>query len=154
LNSDIVRGLNNCFFIQFIGNLVPDRVPVGQSAHADRPPPALLWDLFCQVIDNHGDLGVCWRLAAQLAARGQRVRLWVDDARALAWMAPGAVEGHGWPGIQVLPWTRPFHAGMPPEAMAQLPRADVWIEAFGCEIAPEFIAFNAIRRWEMARIGQ
>jgi elongation factor P len=93
------------------------------------------------VIDNHGDLGVCWRLATQLAARGQRVRLWVDDARALAWMAPGAVEGH-LAGIQVLPWTRPFHAGMPPEAMAQLPRADVWIEAFGCEIAPEFIAFQ------------
>jgi hypothetical protein len=103
--------------------------------------PLLLWDLFCQVIDNHGDLGVCWRLAAQLAARGQRVRLWVDDARALAWMAPGAVEGH-LAGIQVLPWTRPFHAGMPPEAMAQLPRADVWIEAFGCEIASEFIALQ------------
>ena len=103
--------------------------------------PLLLWDLFCQVIDNHGDLGVCWRQAAQQAARGHRVRLWVDDARALAWMAPGAVEGH-LAGIQVLPWTRPFHAGMPPEAMAQLPRADVWIEAFGCEIASEFIAFQ------------
>jgi hypothetical protein len=53
----------------------------------------MLWDVFCQVIDNHGDLGVCWRLATQLAARGQRVRLWVDDGRALAWMAPGALEG-------------------------------------------------------------
>jgi elongation factor P len=105
------------------------------------PTTPLLWDVFCQVIDNHGDLGVCWRLATQLAARGQRVRLWVDDGRALAWMAPGAVEGRS-PGIQVLPWTRPFHAGMPPEAMAQLPRADVWIEAFGCEIAPEFIALQ------------
>ncbi len=103
------------------------------------PSPALLWDIFCQVIDNHGDLGVCWRLAAQLAARGHRVRLWVDDAGALAWMAPGAMEGR-WPGMKVLPWTRPFHAGMPLEALAQLPRADVWIEAFGCEIAPELIA--------------
>ncbi|MFN3587309.1 MAG: elongation factor P maturation arginine rhamnosyltransferase EarP, partial [Moraxellaceae bacterium] len=25
-------------------------------------------DLFCTVIDNYGDLGVCWRLARQLAA--------------------------------------------------------------------------------------
>ncbi len=106
-----------------------------------QPSMPLLWDLFCQVIDNHGDLGVCWRLATQLAARGQQVRLWVDDASALAWMAPGAVEGR-WPGIQVLPWTRPFHAGMTPDALAQLPRADVWIEAFGCEIASEFIAFQ------------
>jgi len=103
------------------------------------PSPPLLWDLFCQVIDNHGDLGVCWRLATQLAARGQQVRLWVDDARALAWMAPGAVEGR-WRGIQVLPWTQPFHMGMPSDDLARLPRADVWIEAFGCEIAPEFIA--------------
>ncbi|MFG5409633.1 elongation factor P maturation arginine rhamnosyltransferase EarP [Piscinibacter sakaiensis] len=41
-----------------------------------------------RVVDNHGDLGVCWRLARDLAARGEAVRLWVDDARALAWMAP------------------------------------------------------------------
>ena len=103
------------------------------------PAPTLLWDLFCQVIDNHGDLGVCWRLAAQLAALGHRVRLWVDDARALAWMAPGAVEGRI-PGIAVLPWTQPFDVGMPPARLDRLPVADVWIEAFGCEIAPEFIA--------------
>jgi len=105
------------------------------------PPlqPALLWDIFCQVIDNHGDLGVCWRLAAQLAARGHRVRLWVDDASALAWMAPGATEGR-FSGIQVLPWAQPLNAAMPPDRLASLPVADVWIEAFGCEIAPEFIA--------------
>jgi len=103
------------------------------------PHPALLWDIFCQVIDNHGDLGVCWRLSAQLAQRGHRVRLWVDDASALAWMAPGATGGR-FPGIQVLPWTQPFDAGMPPGRMAGLPVADVWIEAFGCEIPPEFIA--------------
>lgn len=46
------------------------------------------FDVFCQVIDNFGDVGVCWRLAADLAARGHAVRLWVDDASALAWMAP------------------------------------------------------------------
>jgi len=101
--------------------------------------PSLLWDIFCQVIDNHGDLGVCWRLASQLAARGQTVRLWVDDATALEWMAPGATEGR-LPGIEVLPWTQPFDAAMPAERLASLPAADVWIEAFGCEIAPEFIA--------------
>ena len=26
------------------------------------------WDVFCRVVDNHGDVGVCWRLAADLAA--------------------------------------------------------------------------------------
>ncbi|MBY0234099.1 MAG: elongation factor P maturation arginine rhamnosyltransferase EarP, partial [Burkholderiaceae bacterium] len=28
------------------------------------------WDLFCRVIDNYGDIGVSWRLARDLAARG------------------------------------------------------------------------------------
>ena len=59
------------------------------------------WDIFCQVIDNFGDIGVCWRAAADLASRGQRVRLWMDDASALAWMAPrphpAGLSVHGWP---------------------------------------------------------
>lgn len=86
----------------------------------------LRWDIFCQVIDNFGDIGVCWRLAADLGSRGHRVRLWVDDASALAWMAP-----QGAPGVQVLPW--------PTQAPADGP-GDVVVEAFGCEIAPQFIA--------------
>jgi uncharacterized repeat protein (TIGR03837 family) len=93
--------------------------------------PALLWDIFCQVIDNHGDLGVCWRLSRQLATRGQRVRLWVDDASALSWMAPG-----GCPGVDVKAWT-------PVLDLQGLTPGDVWVEAFGCEIAPEFIAAHA-----------
>jgi uncharacterized repeat protein (TIGR03837 family) len=41
-------------------------------------PPA--WDMFCKVVDNFGDLGVCWRMASQLAdEHGVAVRLWVDD---------------------------------------------------------------------------
>ena len=98
---------------------------------------ALLWDIFCQVIDNHGDLGVCWRLAADLAARGERVRLWVDDASALGWRAPGALDGRT-PGVQVLHWTQPLAATDLARVHAE--PADVWVEAFGCEIAPEFIA--------------
>ena len=95
----------------------------------------LLWDIFCRVIDNHGDLGVCWRLSCDLAARGQQVRLWVDDASALHWMASGALQGEV-PGVRVLPWTQPID----PALLASLPASDVWIEAFGCDIAPDFIA--------------
>ena len=61
----------------------PARLPPSGTAPAQ---PAMLWDVFCRVIDNHGDLGVCWRLACHLAGLGHRVRLWVDDASALAWM--------------------------------------------------------------------
>ena len=92
--------------------------------------PLLRWDIFCRVIDNFGDIGVCWRLAADLAGRGHAVRLWVDDARALAWMAPvGCV------GVDVRPW--PGRLG--PNALDGLAPADVWIEAFGCELPAEFV---------------
>ena len=97
------------------------------------PTPALQWDIFCQVIDNFGDIGVCWRLACDLAQRGQNVRLWIDDASALQWMAP-----HGCAGVQVLPW-----GGALPNQTEQAAPADVLIEAFGCEIAPETIAASA-----------
>jgi uncharacterized repeat protein (TIGR03837 family) len=99
------------------------------------PPSPLLWDVFCRVIDNFGDIGVSWRLAVNLAARGQQVRLWVDDTGPLRWMAPGALEGRV-PGISVLPWEQ----SQDPEKLSRLARSDVWVETFGCEIAPEFIA--------------
>ncbi len=94
-----------------------------------------VWDIFCQVIDNHGDLGVCWRLASQLAAAGQSVRLWVDDASALAWMAPEAAQGRVL-GVTVHAWQDASNA----EKLAGLPAAAVWVEAFGCEIPEAFVA--------------
>jgi uncharacterized repeat protein (TIGR03837 family) len=95
-----------------------------------------LWDIFCTVIDNHGDLGVCWRLTRQLRDAGQRVRLWVDDASALAWMAPTAAQE---PGIEVKAWAQ----ASDDVTLAALPPADVWVEAFGCEI-PEAFVTNAV----------
>jgi uncharacterized repeat protein (TIGR03837 family) len=94
-------------------------------------PATKQWDIFCRVIDNYGDIGVCWRLSADLAARGQRVRLWVDDASALAWLAP-----NGAAGVELRNWRdRLDLRGVTP--------GEVLIEAFGCEIAPEFIALYA-----------
>jgi len=98
----------------------------------------MLLDIFCRVIDNFGDIGVCWRLSADLAERGHSVRLWVDDASALQWMAPGALEGE-WPGVAVNAWK----SSEDPHVLASLPCADVWIESFGCELAPAFVAHFA-----------
>jgi uncharacterized repeat protein (TIGR03837 family) len=92
------------------------------------PSPVRRWDLFCRVIDNHGDLGVCWRLAADLAARGEAVRLWVDDASALAWMAPQGGPGTG--NVQVQPWRDPLQHEEP---------GDVVVEAFGCDPPAAFV---------------
>jgi uncharacterized repeat protein (TIGR03837 family) len=95
---------------------------------AEAPVPASLrrWDVFCRVIDNHGDLGVCWRLGVELARRGAQVRLWIDDASALGWMAP-----RGEPGVQVLPWRDPLADDIP---------GDVVVEAFGCNPPAAFLA--------------
>jgi uncharacterized repeat protein (TIGR03837 family) len=92
------------------------------------------WDIFCKVIDNFGDIGVCWRLSADLAARGERVRLWVDDASALSWMAPT-----GDPGVEVLQWSQSVESSAVSALLASQP-GDVLIEAFGCDIPPEFLA--------------
>ena len=98
-------------------------------------PTPLRWDIFCHVIDNWGDLGVCWRLATHLAAHGQRVRLWADQPEPLDWMAPGARVG-AFAGIEVRHWPRTDPAALPPA----LPPGDVLVEAFGCEIAPAWVA--------------
>lgn len=94
-----------------------------------------MWDVFCRVIDNHGDLGVCLRLSRQLAAQGQTVRLWVDDARALAWMAPELAAGQ-MPAVQLLRWTQASDPGV----LATLTPSTVWIEAFGCDLPEAFVA--------------
>ena len=93
---------------------------------------SLQWDIFCKVIDNHGDIAVCWRLSAALAARAQRVRLWVDDASALRWMAQQSCDG-----VTVLPWLEPLGVNL---LRQDATPCEVLVEAFGCEIAPEFIA--------------
>lgn len=96
------------------------------------------WDIFCRVIDNLGDIGVCWRLCAGLAERHERVRLWIDQPDDLDWMAPGARQGLV-PGIEVIHWTAPLCG------VAAGPAADVWIEAFGCDPADECLSDLAVR---------
>lgn len=90
------------------------------------------WDLYCRVIDNHGDAGVCWRLAADLGERGHTVRLVIDDPGPLVWMAP-----QGAPGVRVEPWTTD---------VAPMADADAVVEAFGCDLPVRIVAAMAARR--------
>jgi uncharacterized repeat protein (TIGR03837 family) len=93
--------------------------------------PKRQWDIFCRVIDNHGDIGVCWRLARELAARGHAVTLWADDVSALQWMAPeGAL------GVTVLAW---------PDSTTASQVGDVVVEAFGCELPEPVVHAMAAR---------
>ena len=103
----------------------------------------MLWDIFCRVIDNHGDLGVCWRLSSDLASRGHSIRLWVDDASALAWMAPQAAPtAEGWGRLKLGSGSievRPWDASLAHDAAG----SEVWIEAFGCELPDHFVNWAA-----------
>ena len=91
-------------------------------------PAAARWDIFCRVVDNYGDAGVCWRLARQLAAEhALDVTLWLDDLAPLARIAPGVDRELATPasmGVDA------FAAGT---SRSPTPRsADATIEAFGC----------------------
>lgn len=86
-------------------------------------------DLFCRVVDNFGDIGVCWRLSRQLANEyGVRTRLIVDDLASFQRIAPSVVTGVATQrvaGVEVLHWQPTLQAGSP---------ADLVIEAFACEL--------------------
>jgi uncharacterized repeat protein (TIGR03837 family) len=95
----------------------------------------LHWDIFCRVIDNYGDIGVCWRLARQLAAEhGREVRLWVDELESLKPLCPSINVTQGsqsWQGVEIRLWD---------EIMVVNRVADVVIEAFACELPEEYLA--------------
>lgn len=92
------------------------------------------WDIFCNVVDNYGDVGVTWRLARQLVAEHQLdVRLWIDDLSAFARLCPGADPdaAQQWQaGVNVCHWPLQW-----PET--DLP--DVVLEAFACRLPPSYV---------------
>jgi len=104
------------------------------------------WSIFCAVVDNYGDLGVCLRLARQLHAEyGLQVSLWVDDPRAVeaflgvAWRDGTQLE---YDGLHLRRWPRQWSTA----AEAALPAAgDVVIEAFGCDLPAAVINAMAER---------
>jgi hypothetical protein len=97
-------------------------------------------DLFCRVVDNLGDAGVCWRLARQLAQEhGWRVRLWIDDPAPLAGLRPGiapAAQVQDVDDVEIRRW---------PEHFPEVAPCDVVIEAFACELPPGFVLAMARR---------
>ena len=70
------------------------------------------WDIFCQVVDNYGDIGTAWRLARQLVTEHAiTVRLWVDDLSAFKRLWPEIVmdvEKQHCQAVEVRAWSQPF----------------------------------------------
>jgi uncharacterized repeat protein (TIGR03837 family) len=100
-------------------------------------------DIFCNVVDNYGDIGVCWRLAQLLAhEHGLAVRLWVDDLASLAKLCPeadAAAVQQMCRGIEVELWREPFPGVQP---------AELVIEAFACKLPLNYIEAMAAKEQE------
>ncbi|MCC7007167.1 MAG: elongation factor P maturation arginine rhamnosyltransferase EarP [Ottowia sp.] len=100
------------------------------------------WDIFCKVIDNYGDAGVCWRLVSQLAQRYPlKIRLWIDDLACLAKLAPEVSLEHAMqalsPHLEVHHWDASFTPTYP---------GDIVIEAFACDLPPCYLLAMAHRK--------
>jgi len=99
--------------------------------------------IFCKVIDNYGDIGICWRLAKQLTAEhGVAVTLWVDDLASFRRICPPvevAAATQTVDGVTVRHWQSQ-------EAVFDTADvADIVIEFFGCDIPPGYIDAMARR---------
>lgn len=102
-------------------------------------PPAQKFDIdiFCRVIDNFGDIGICWRLCKDLATMGQSVRLWVDDLKSFSRIEPAIKIGLESQYVQVnevriavMHWTNDFLQNITPSLFV--------IESFACELPESY----------------
>jgi uncharacterized repeat protein (TIGR03837 family) len=99
--------------------------------------------IFCKVVDNYGDIGICWRLSRQLQQEhGIAVTLWVDDLRSFRRICPDVVtdaEVQQIAGVTVRRWANQEGTFSTDEI------ADIVIEFFGCDIPFGYIAAMAQR---------
>ncbi|MGO3123144.1 MAG: elongation factor P maturation arginine rhamnosyltransferase EarP [Advenella sp.] len=91
-------------------------------------------DIFCRVVDNFGDIGVCWRLARSLHLEwSAHVRLWVDDLTVFRQLAPAVqpeLDEQLVEDIRIIHWTDNQTAHTP---------AQLVIEAFACDPPAQYI---------------
>src|SRR5919112_409872 len=93
------------------------------------------WDVFCRVVDNYGDAGVCWRLARQLAGEHrQDVTLWIDRIETLARFEPAVDPHRDAQSVAALPVRRLVDD----VADAPAPAAMV-VEGFGCGLPAHYL---------------
>lgn len=96
------------------------------------------WDIFCKVVDNFGDAGVCWRLARILhREHGLPVRLWIDDLATLRLLHPALDANAALQQVDGITVCRCQDAVPLPDDAA------VVIEAFGCGLPEGYVAAMA-----------
>ncbi len=100
--------------------------------------------IFCKVVDNYGDIGICWRLARQLQLEHcVSVTLWVDDLASFKRICPQidvSLDIQQAVGVTVRHWRDQDGSFTAEET------ADIVIEFFACDIPPGYIAAMAQRQ--------
>ncbi|MDE2421715.1 MAG: elongation factor P maturation arginine rhamnosyltransferase EarP [Gammaproteobacteria bacterium] len=98
--------------------------------------------IYCTVIDNFGDVGVCWRLARQLADEYHvQVTLWIDDLVSFSKLAPSLnsnLNEQVLDQITVCLWHKDKRDELSPTHQTTL---DIIIEGFGCRL-PDFVLYK------------
>jgi len=99
--------------------------------------------IFCKVVDNYGDIGICWRLSRQLhMEHGVAVTLWVDDLASFRRICPAvdvSAARQQVEGIEVRHWADQEQKFAPADV------ADIVIEFFAVDIPPGYIEAMAQR---------
>lgn len=92
------------------------------------------WDIFCRIVDNFGDIGVCWRLSQQLAhEHNLQVRLFIDDLAVASHIIPALnceLKSQTIHHVEILPW----------QSAATIQPADIALETFSCELPADYLA--------------
>ena len=90
------------------------------------------WDIFCKIVDNYGDIGICWRLSQQLVNDHHvRVRLFVDDFTTAKKIIPhldSTLAEQAIQGVTVCAWPT-----------ATTAPAEVVIETFSCALPDAYL---------------
>ena len=101
---------------------------------------SLRCDIFCSVVDNYGDIGVCWRLAKQLAnEHGVAVRLWVDVLASFHRLCPDVdaqLSQQYCRGVEIRHWVEIFPEVIPAQWV---------IEAFACKLPESYVKAMAVQ---------
>lgn len=99
--------------------------------------------LFCKVVDNYGDIGICWRLAQQFQHVYQlKVTLWVDDLHSFHRLRPDVATDQA---IQWINHITVKHWQNKEEEYKTSDITDIVIEFFGCSIPSSYIQNMAKR---------
>jgi uncharacterized repeat protein (TIGR03837 family) len=104
-------------------------------------------DIFCTVIDNYGDIGVCWRLARLLAhEHGCAVRLWVDDLASFAKLCSTldvSAASQMQQGVAVWHWDLMGSDSIKNKSSLTPLNVELVIEAFACKLPDDYVAAMA-----------